>query len=149
MKRSAPIARNKSLARRRARQIGAGTPEQRSRFHDVTIARAPRDEDGAPCCPIADDGEHDGDLQAHHVIDQQKLRNYALGADLTDDEADTLLWDPENGLAVCRRHHDRHTLAICRLPLAVLEVRHLAFAARIGLGYFIDTRYRKGEPDAP
>lgn len=144
------LRRNKSLARRRSRQIGAGTPELRERFHRVTITRAPRDEDGTPCCPIADDGEHDGELQAHHVIDQQKLRHYALGADLTDDEADELLWDPDNSLAICRRHHDRHTRAIRRLPLAALELRHLTFAARIDLGYVIENRYRttEGEPDA-
>lgn len=109
---------------------------------------AKRDEDGMQCCPVVDDGEHEGDLQAHHVISQQKLRHYALGSGLTDEEADVIAWDPANGLAVCRRHHDRHTLATKRLPLYALEVRNIAFAARLDLAYAIDDYYREGDPDA-
>lgn len=136
-----PIQRNKSLARRRSRQIGAGTPQQRERFHQITIARANGD------CPITDDGNHDGPLEAHHVVAQSKLRNYAVGR-LTDDEADELLWDPDNGLAICRRHHERHTLATRRIPVYALELRHVAFAAAVNMAWYIANYYREGETDA-
>lgn len=75
-------------------------------------------------CLIHDDpADCSGDVQAHHVVTQQQLRKA---------DRDDLLWDPNNGMAICDRAHDRHHSAHERIPLARVPRRCIAFARRYG-----------------
>ena len=75
-------------------------------------------------------------LQAHHVIEQKRIRK--LGPEV--------LWDSRNGLAVCcepapNRCHERHTLAVKRIPREALRPENLAFAEEHGFEWAIDRFY--------
>lgn len=75
-------------------------------------------------------------IQGHHVLDQQVIEDFALGAGLSDAETQTLLWDPDNGVPVCAWPcHARHTSAMARISFAKLPARAIAFAERLGLGH--------------
>lgn len=41
-------------------------------------------------------------------------------------------WDPDNGIVLCRRHHERHESATERVPFNRLPDRAVRFAAREG-----------------
>lgn len=74
----------------------------------------------------------EGDVQAHHVITQQQLRQHGL---------DDLLWDPTNGAAVCATHHRRHHSRRQPIRTEFLPARCLVFAAKQGLGWIIERYY--------
>ena len=84
-------------------------------------------------CVMAPDG-CDGDLQAHHIITQQKLRQVGR---------DDLRWDVRNGLTLCERHHRRHTRALARVPFELLRPEALEFADEVGLAWTLDRYYPK------
>lgn len=73
----------------------------------------------------------DGPLDPHHLIPKQRLKAHALG--LSEDERIELLWDPDNGVPVCRKHHELLTTAAERIRPS--KVPHLAitFAGRHNL----------------
>lgn len=132
MKRSA-------LRRRRRRQIGSPALQLLFKVRALERARG--------VCPIADDGRHDGDLEAHHVVTQQALRRLYEGH-IDDDALAAILWDDRNGLAVCGRHHRRHTLAIRRLPITAVPLDAILFATEHQLVHHID-RYYRSEGGSP
>ena len=75
-------------------------------------------------------------LQAHHVIEQKRIRK--LGPEV--------LWDSRNGLALCfdpapNRCHERHTLAVRRIPLRCLRSENFEFADEHGFAWAIDRFY--------
>lgn len=84
------------------------------------------------CVAAREGSECEGDLQAHHVVTQQQLRRHGL---------DELLWDPDNGAAVCERHHRRHHSGREPIWRDYLPTRCLAFAERVGLVWLIDRYY--------
>lgn len=130
--RSGSIDTRRVALRRRAKKA-VGTKEQRAHFH-ATVLRRDRH------CPVTDDGRHDGPLEAHHVIPQEALKRT-----LDEESLPKVLWDPEIGRAVCRRHHGRHTGAARRLPASVITPRAREIAEAIGLGHVLDKTYRKEE----
>lgn len=70
--------------------------------------------------------------EAHHVLAQRHLKREGLS---------TLLWDSDNGMALCEYHHWRHEKAIQRVPRWILPAASIAFAERLGLGHHIDREY--------
>jgi hypothetical protein len=126
--------RDRQPLRRRPKKA-VGTREQRAHFHSTVLRRDRH-------CPVVDDGRHDGPLEAHHVIPQEALKKILDAKSLP-----AVLWDPEIGRAVCRRHHGRHTGAARRLPASVLTPRAREIAEALGLGHVLDKTYRK-ETDA-
>ncbi len=139
MKRS-PLRRTSALAREAAklrarRRPAVGTVDQREVFKLAVCHEE-------ACCGVVDDGPHDGGLAAHHVISQQALRGLARQLGWDAETLAQVLWDPRNGLAVCRRHHDRHTLARRRLPLYLLGPAHGEFAVELGLDHLVVSTYR-------
>lgn len=129
------IRRHRPLRARR-RRGSPGTPEQRRRFKDATLRWASWE------CAVADDGEHGGDLQAHHVTTQEAIRRWCRDRHVDNGTRADLLWDPANGMCVCERHHNRHTLAIRRLPVYAIPATAYTFANALGLGQLIDRYYR-------
>lgn len=61
-----------------------------------------------------------GPWDAHHVIEKQELRR--RGVDV---------WDPRNALRVIKPVHERHTLAVKRIPLRCLTDENLRFAFEV------------------
>jgi hypothetical protein len=96
-------------------------------------------------CILADDphalafGGCEGEVQAHHVITQQQLRGRGL---------EELTWDPQNGAAVCYRHHRRHHNRAEPIPVAALPERCRRFAYDHDLQWFLDRYYRSREDGA-
>lgn len=74
----------------------------------------------------------EGPLQAHHVIQQQTLRKWNLFKEL---------WDPRVGMTVCERVHERHTLAVERIPLNAIPGRCLRFAREYGFVEYLERFY--------
>lgn len=101
-------------------------PAERLEFKIAVLALDGR------CLAHADASDCGGPLQAHHVLSQQQLRKHG--------HADRL-WDPANGMAVCERSHSRHSLAVERLPIAVVPERCIRFAAELDLGHLLERFY--------
>jgi hypothetical protein len=105
-------------------------------------------------------------LEAHHVLERQIIqRRFPHGAYLREDgtwlpiakgqavheEIETrsieqLAWDPDNGLLVCaepapNRCHNRHTLAVRRIPQRALRQANWDFARSLGLGWRLEANY--------
>jgi hypothetical protein len=138
--------RKTSLARarllRRRRRNTPGTADQKQRFKRNTLAAAGWE------CSVVDDGDHEGELEAHHVTPKEAIKRWARTNHVEREVLADTLWDPANGLAVCGRHHRRHTLARRRIPIAALPAAALIFADALGLRHLIDTTYRKETDDA-
>lgn len=142
------LARTGGLSQRRTPPLVA--PDEairRGGWHDAVIRGAPRQQKGQAVCPVCrKPPSRKNPLEAHHVVSQQSIRRYVAGLGLVRVQAverlSALLWDVRNGLAVCRRCHDLHTRAKQRIPRAVLNDDHVAFAAEIGLGRLLDRYYQ-------
>jgi hypothetical protein len=70
-----------------------------------------------------------GILDPHHVIAKQALKKHGLSSQL---------WNADNGIPLCRRHHERHETAVERVPRSLLPAEALAFAEELGLEYLLD-----------
>jgi hypothetical protein len=86
-------------------------------------------------------------LDAHHVIPKRLLRALERRLGLT---AGTLVWDCDNGIALCAgaaggRCHMRHESAFARIPRQCLPPQALVFAARHCLTWFIERHYPADE----
>lgn len=73
-----------------------------------------------------------GPLQAHHVLSQGALRKRGWHH---------LLWDPDNGMTLCRHAHEQHTTRFRPLPLDCLPERCLLFATRLGMVHYLARYY--------
>jgi hypothetical protein len=71
-------------------------------------------------------------LQAHHVLPAQALKKRGLHEHL---------WDPRNGVPVCKHDHENHTTAYRRIPRAALPPGAEEFAAELGLQHLLDAQY--------
>jgi hypothetical protein len=83
--------------RRGPKPLSNAEKEARERFREEVLSTF-------RCFLKGVDGNCEGPSDAHHVIRAQLLRTHALT--LTNEEKIALVWDPRNGVAVCRRHHD-------------------------------------------
>jgi hypothetical protein len=103
---------------------------------------------GCIVCPAL--GQNcDGDLHAHHWLYAQHLRAYASAHAhehfLTTAEELALecelVWHLDNGGGVCERAHRRHHNRSQPIPLALVPLKAITFAARLGLGYRLEEAY--------
>lgn len=87
-------------------------------------------------CPVSgvaeDLDDPDTRIVAHHIVAQQHLNRIGLGH---------LLWDVANGLAVSERVHRRHHAGLERIERRFVPERAEEFAARLGLGWYLDKHY--------
>jgi hypothetical protein len=74
------------------------------------------------------------DIDAHHIIPAQVLRSLGLRA---------YLGDHRNRLAVRRDLHLNHHSGTRPIPRELLPASVFEFAADIGLGWYLDKRYRE------
>jgi hypothetical protein len=70
-----------------------------------------------------------GPLDPHHVIAKQALKKHGLSSQL---------WNADNGIPLCRRHHERHETAVERVPKALLPLKAILFAQFFGLEHLLD-----------
>lgn len=86
-----------------------------------------------PCqvCP-AEGGVCEGDVQGHHAITQQALKNRGLHASL---------WDTRNKVDVCTHRHEQITTSSKPLPRRLLPAAVFEFADELGLGWYLDRFY--------
>jgi hypothetical protein len=82
-------------------------------------------------------------LEGHHVIPQRYLKPLERRLGL---EPGTLLWDPALGMALCRRCHERHELAVGKVPRSALPASACARAHELGFDRLIDRIYPMGRP---
>lgn len=78
------------------------------------------------------------DLQGHHHVPQQVLRRQArtLGV-----RAWVLVWDLRSGVPLCKRCHERHTLAVQKVPGWRLPAEAWEFAREIGLEHRLEREH--------
>lgn len=101
--------------------------EIRAMYLFKELARTP----GARC---ANCGQRRIDLQVHHVVTQEELKNI---------KRKDLLWDRRNGLVLCELCHSRHTSAFQRVTRDKLRVENIDFALEIDHGWYLDRYYPK------
>lgn len=133
--RKSPLKAGSARLKVRRRET-VGTVEQRERFK-LTVCHP------YAVCAVTDDGPCDGPLHAHHVVPQSWLRKrWARSAMLA-----FVLWDPANGMALCERHHRRHTNAVRRVPLSALTPAHCEFIHMVDAELHVERTYRKDNDD--
>lgn len=93
-------------------------PVLSARWHAETLHR------GARCLKCGGKRR----LQAHHAVPQQAVKSFAKTLRLSVEETQRILWDGRNGVPVCERCHERHTLAVERIPRVRLPLAAFAFA---------------------
>jgi hypothetical protein len=86
-----------------------------------------------------------GRRDAHHVLPARYIRRYVRSLRLPAEEAFkllvSLLYDPRNGICLCRRCHDKHETGFRRVPRALIPTKAVQFAREIGLDWYIDKTY--------
>ena len=89
-------------------------------------------------------------LDPHHVIPQRYLRRYVASIKWADErEKETkaktmllaLLYDPRNGICICRDCHEAHETAVRRIPREAVPLRALQFAREIDREWYIERFY--------
>lgn len=123
---------------KRTRRQYQGDRALREAFKTITLQRA----DFA--CAVSDE-TCSGPLQAHHVVSQQQIRKVAKSEGWDNQLLGARLWDAGNGLAVCGRHHDRHTRAVERLPFEVIPTAALVFARMHNLMWWLERYYPEAQ----
>lgn len=103
---------------------------------------------GCQVCSVIGE-ECDGVVQGHHVVYQQFISRWVdahahendLAALEKADLLRRLLWDVRNGMGLCSRAHRRHHNRSQPIPLYLVPIGALAFAAEIGLAHRIEALY--------
>lgn len=128
------------------------TRTDRERFAKLTTAFVQEvyEACGHRCAVCHYDGPH---LQVHHVIEAERLKREFSDEGDGGWKLDELLYDPSNGLLLCsepapNRCHDRHTLAIRRVPRSCLRPANESFAERVNLVWVLDRFYPGDSPAA-
>src|SRR5688500_7119207 len=84
------------------------------------VLRRADDPCGGPCDP-------------HHIIPKQRLK--AHSSTLSRQERMELVWDPRNGVPVCRHHHHQLSVGFRRLHHLKLPPEAVEFASDHGLAW--------------
>lgn len=113
MRRSAPL-------KRRSRADTRADRRARARFWGRVLERADY------ACLLAGDGPCGGALDAHHIIAKQTLKAHT--STLPVERQREAIWDPRNGVCVCRAHHHRLTGRYERLNKGELPAEAFEFA---------------------
>ena len=83
----------------------------------------------------------------HHIIPARYIRRYMrqyrkkLDAKLYDEMLGKLLYNPVNGLCICRECHERHEKASKRIPRALISEEAREFARSLNLYHLIESMY--------
>lgn len=120
-----PLKRGKQLRRRPWRTVAQGDRELRDAFTRAVLERA------GYRCARAGAGGCAGQLDAHHVIPKAAIKAHARTKHWSSSVTRAVVWNPENGLCLCRRHHDLHERAIDRVPRDLIPSTAIAFAQGI------------------
>lgn len=110
---------------------------QAERFNRQVLARAPRGKCILATPELGDTCTRGQRLQAHHVIPKAILRD-RVAADWSEDEREALLWDPRNGVPVCRKHHHLLTIAFRALPPGRVPLVTMTFARDYGIEHLLE-----------
>lgn len=74
-------------------------------------------------------------IDPHHILPARYIRRYIRSLRLEPEEAKELalrlLYDPRNGLCLCRHHHRRHERAYKRVPSSFILAPAWEFAAEL------------------
>ena len=84
-----------------------------------------------------------GKLDPHHVLPARRILDWARERRLALDDPQVigLLFDPDNGVPVCREDHEAHENGSRRIPFRLLPLAALRFAERLDLGHVLDRLY--------
>jgi len=94
-------------------------------------------------CVMAPESPCDGPLDAHHVLSKQFLKAHV--STLEEQAGLAIIWDPANGVKVCRKHHGLLTTKARRLTRAMVPQDVWDFAAANGLVWLLQ-RELDGRP---
>lgn len=173
MKRSRPMNRAKAPMKRTPLKAGkplaAGkplerkTPLKRGRWTRVTWelwdkldaaahAEWKRKVTRLRCARCAARGrEHDADNRRdpHHILPARYLRRYVRGLRLPADEARvllrSLLYDPRNGMCLCRKCHENHENASHSVLREMIPAKAWQFAEELGMAHVLERLYPETE----
>ena len=130
LKRSSPLKRGATLAhstlKRRARK--RHDEKQVQVFFETVLWRLELGGTARRPAPCRMCGHVKPDMDPHHVLPKQWLAKVEKTLKL---ERGSLMWDPDNGIALCRECHDRHELAHKRIPRWKLPHRCWLFVAKV------------------
>lgn len=126
------------------------TKSERERLDKLTTAFAEEAMEacGHRCANCGYEGPH---LEVHHAVSQNTIKRTWQALPL--EQLDELLWNPDNGLALCQepapqRCHARHELAVARIPRSKLRPENLAFAQAFGFEHVLERFYPEDERTA-
>lgn len=141
MKRT-PLKRTGKLRHRRPWRAGVGGDrELRDAFTETVLREA------GWRCARAKDGGCAGPLDPHHITPKDALKGHARARNAGQAATAALLWNPDNGLALCRRHHANHESGHDRVPRELLPERAIAFAAGVNMTRLLERSYPTTEGD--
>ena len=124
------LKRRTPLKRSTKRESKADAAARR-RFYDAVLER-----DDYRCIR-AGEGECTGALDAHHVISKQTLKAHAsTAANVTARR--NLVWDPRNGVTVCRGHHAHLTVRADRLTAGEVPPEARDFAREHAITHLLE-----------
>lgn len=121
MKRS-PLTRKTPLQRKPWRKA-LGSPEQR-----LSFKRRVHELDGGNCVMVGR-SLCEGDLHAAHVIPKRRLREMGFGAEV--------VYDPASAMSLCFRHHNRHDMALEKVPYSYVPQRCKVFVQALNLAHVL------------
>lgn len=131
LKRTGSLSRAKRLLSRPSPRMGQVERAEALQWH----AHAMWTDDGVrrvrTDCAIGG-WAHGDDLEVHHIVPKRILKREGY--------ADRL-WDDRNALVLCRRCHERHELAVRRVPFDLLPPQVHDFAEELGLGWVLERYY--------
>ena len=119
MKRGGPL-------KRRSPKMSAIERRAKDLFSMAVLAKGKCVMDDYECSPIVD---------PHHIVPKQRLKNRP---GLTDQGRMELVWDPRNGVPLCRTHHSRVTVGFRRLAPSMVPTEALEFASEYDLGWALE-----------
>lgn len=130
---------------RRPKRVSDAEKQAREEFKRAVFARHSAGLPYARCIRTFMAGHScEGPLDAHHVIRAQTLRAHT--STLPEDEALRIVYDPRNGVLVCRRLHAPLTTKYAHLKARDLSACHFEFAFEHGLEWALERELHGPRP---